>query len=242
MAKQRAAAPSPNSAWQQPKVLLPILGVLGAAALAFGILFALFRESTTAINETVVQCDPADPRCVFRKATHQHADFALFIRGQKFDFDKPEFISTEGNERSDLAHIHEPRSTVVHVHTSGTTWNEFFQTIGFKIADPTLVGTEDATTCLATPDGQQLCNTATEKLRFIVNGVRVDGVAQSFITDLDRVLISYGSETDAQLQAQYAQVTDQACIPSERCKDRIPPDEPPEECSLSDDSCVKPGG
>jgi hypothetical protein len=241
MPKQRAAATPRPAPWLQPKVLLPVVGVLGVAVLAFGILLALFRESTTTINETVVQCDPADPRCVVRKPTHEHADFALFIRGQRFDFNQPQFVSAKENEKSELAHIHEPRFTVVHVHTSGTTWGEFLASLGFKLTDPTLVGVEDAATCLTTPDGQKLCNTATEKLRFIVNGVRVDGVQQSRITDLDRVLISYGPESDTQLQAQYSQVTDQACIPSERCKDRIPAGEEPEPCTVTG-GCLKPGG
>ena len=88
------------------------------------------------------------------------------------------------------------------------------------------------------------CGGGSDSWKFYVNGVKVEGVAATIISDLDRVLLSYGSETDAQVLAdQVSKVTDQACIPSERCKDRIKPDEPIEMCTASNDAgCVKPGG
>ena len=91
------------------------------------------------------------------------------------------------------------------------------------------------------PSGEKLCGTATEKWHFIVNGVKVDGVAETFLGDLQRVLISYGPETDDQVRAQFAQVDDDACIPSERCAERIGPNEQKEECH-GVGVCNKPGG
>ncbi len=58
------------------------------------------------------------------------------------------------------------------------------------------------------------------------------------MSDLSRVLISYGDETEDEARAQFDTVTDQACIPSELCKDRLPPEgEPPEPCSKSGTEC-----
>ena len=45
------------------------------------------------------------------------------------------------------------------------------------------------------PDGTRHCDEGGKSLKFIVNGVKVDGIAFSDIGDLDRVLISYGSES-----------------------------------------------
>ena len=69
-------------------------------------------------------------------------------------------------------------------------------------------------------------------LKFYLNGIRADGIAFEEIGNLDRLLISYGAESDEQVRAeQLSRVTDQSCIPSELCIDRIPPNEPPEQCS-----------
>ncbi|PFG73598.1 hypothetical protein [Tepidiforma thermophila] len=168
-----------------------------------------------------------------RAATHEHADFALVIRGQRFDFGQPQFLSdTEGRELSEHVHIHAPRFTVVHVHSTLATWDEFFRSLGFRLTDPSFPGVTSERTCLVLPSGEQLCNTATERWSFIANGVPVDGLATVTIGDLDRVLFSYGPETPEEALAKYwGLVTDQACIPSELCRARIPPDEPPETCS-----------
>lgn len=225
-----AAATRP---WLRPKLLLPLLGLFVAATVALGVVALFFRDDSTTINlqSNIVTCDPSDPKCTLRKAVHEHANFALFIRGQKFDFNSPDYIGEEGAEFSEVAHIHRPRYSVVHVHMSGTSWNEFLKSIRFDLIDPTVVGVEAKDTCLAVPGGTKYCTTDTEKLTFIVNGVKVDGISTSLITDLDRVLISYGNEDDAALMQQYEQTGDDACIPSERCKERIDPNEPPEACA-----------
>jgi hypothetical protein len=48
--------------------------------------------------------------------------------------------------------------------------------------------------CLTLPS-ERSCDGNRKTLKFIVNGVKADGIAQSDITDLDRVLVSYGSES-----------------------------------------------
>jgi hypothetical protein len=168
-----------------------------------------------------------------RAPTHEHADFALVIRGQRFDFGQPQFLSdAEGRELSEHVHIHAPRLTVVHVHSTLVTWDEFFRSLGFTLTDPSFPGVTPDRTCLRLPSGEKLCNSGTERWSFIANGVPVDGLATVTIGDLDRVLFSYGPETPEEALAKYwGLVTDQACIPSELCRARIPPDEPPETCS-----------
>ena len=218
--------------WQRPKLLLGALSFFVAATVALGVVAIFFRDDGTTINleSKIVSCDASDPKCTLRKDIHEHANFAVFIQGQKFDFNSPDYVGEEGAEFSEVAHIHRPRYSVVHVHKSGTSWNEFMKSVHFDLIDPTIVGVEDKATCLTVPVGKKYCNTDKEKLHFIVNGVKVDGVSTSLITDLDRVLISYGSEDDAALMKQYEQTGDDACIPSERCKERIGPDEQKEPC------------
>ncbi len=236
---------SPGSSQRSlPGVLLGPLGLAGlllVVSLVLAVLYVSKDGGGTEIVHEIVACDPGkDPNCKARFPIHEHANLALYVRGERFDFDKPEFVSTEDREIGSLAHIHEPRHGVVHVHMSGTTWDEFFRGLGFDLLDPTLVaGTSDAQACLTLPGGERLCGAGAEKLRFMVNGVRVDGVSGMRISDLDRVLIAYGAESDAQLLALYTQVGDDACIPSQFCLARVGPDEAAEPCAGRVAGCVK---
>jgi len=227
----------------RPRTWAGISGALLIAAVVLGVLLALGVTGNSTQTFVTVTCKIGTPGCEVRQATHEHADFALFINGTEFSFDQPQFLSTEGNETSADVHIHAPRYTVVHVHTTNTQWSEFFTSLGFKLMDPSFLGTAPDKTCLTMPDKTQYCQTGANTFKFYVNGVKVDGITDTNIHDLDRVLISYGPETDAQVVAnQLPQVTDQACIPSERCRSRIPANEPPEQCTVSNNTCVKPGG
>ena len=241
MPKTAAIPASKAPLWMQPRALLGAVGVLAAGLIALAVLVVTGVVGGTTQVLSYKTCPPGTPGCDLRQPIHEHANFALIIRGKVFDFNKPEFLSTEGNDRSALAHLHEPRVGVVHVHISGTTWHEFFKSLGFDLTDPSFDTVTNEQTCLKLPSGEKLCGTATEKFHFVVNGVKVDGVDQTQIHDLDRVLISYGPETDAQAMALFAQVPDDACIPSLRCAERIPPGEPKEQCVGKVPGCIKAG-
>mgnify|MGYP000900629254 CR=1 FL=1 len=208
-----------------PKQWMPIVGILSVAVIALAIALVLNINKDDKSSESGTTNGGRTP-------VHEHADFLLMIRGQKFDFSQPQFLSTAGGkELSPYVHIHAPRYTVVHVHASLTRWDEFFTSLGFTLTDPSFPGVDSARTCMTLPDKTKLCNTDTEKWKFIVNGVLLDGISNVFIGDISRVLISYGPETaDEVLKSQYPLVTDQACIPSELCLGRIDPNDPPEVC------------
>lgn len=216
--------------WLGPRQWMPIVGVLSLAVVALGLMVA-FASGDDEDNDG--DSGVSAPLAGGRAPTHEHADFAVVVRGEMLDFSKPEFISTpDGKELSEHVHIHDNRYTVVHVHSTLTTWDEFFRTLGFTLTDSTFAGTTAENTCLELPDGEKLCNTATERWSFVANGVPVDGLASVNIGDLDRVLFSYGPETPEDARDRYyGLVTDQACIPSELCVERIPADEPVETCS-----------
>lgn len=207
-----------------PKQWMPIVGILSVAIIALAVLLVLNRGDGEAAPSSTGSG---------RVPTHEHADFAVFIRGQQFDFNKPEFVTSEGDAPiSANVHIHDPRYTVAHVHTTQTTWDEFFTSIGFTVTDPSFPGIDSPRTCMTFPDKTKLCNTDTEKWKFVANGVQVDGMSNVNVSELSRVLFSYGPETAADvLRDQYPKVSTQACIPSELCLDRINPNDPKEPCT-----------
>ena len=207
-----------------PKQWLPLVGVLSLVIVALGVVLILDRNGDDKSAATTTGTG--------RVPIHEHADFALFIRGERFDFNQPQFISRAGGqELSDHTHIHEPHYDVAHVHLSLTTWDEFLTSLGFRLTDPSFPGIDSARTCMTLPDKTKLCNTASETWKFIANGVPVDGMSNVDIADLSRIVFSYGPETVEQVLAdQWPKVGDEACILSELCIARIDPNAPPEEC------------
>ena len=227
--------------WLSPKVWVPIVAVLALGLIAAGVWIVL-DDGGSGTTVEVVTCQIGEEGCENRQPTHMHADFALFIRGQQFDFNQPQFMTDTGHEENPYAHLHEPRSTVVHVHYTGTTWDQFFRSLGFELTDPSAPNL-DGSSSLKLPSGEVLKEGNGETFKFFVNGVQVDGVSFTNIYDLDRVLISFGPESvDQVVSQQLPKVTDQACIPSGRCQDRVPEGEPTEECTIANDTCAKPGG
>ncbi len=211
-----AASPSPTPRGSHgPRIWLPLAVLLTAAVAVLAVLLILNGNGNGEGDAAApAVCEPGTPGCELRQPVHWHADFALYIRGERYDFDQARFISDEEVERSENVHIHQPRPNLVHVHREQTTWREFFTSLGFELTD----------TCLTLPDGEQLCETETERLSFILNGVKLDSLAFEDITNIDRALISYGSESDDELLQQFALVTDEACIVGLQCAERVPPE------------------
>lgn len=209
-----------------PKVWLPGLGLLLLAVIGVGAGWWLSGDGTAAAEPgaPVLAADGT-----LRQPVHWHSDFALFIRGQQFNFAQDPFWSKEGEEKHPYVHIHEPRSTVVHVHREQTTWDEFLTSLGFELTDNSLT----------LPDGTKFMNGNGETLKFFMNGTRIDTLMFQDIADLGKVLITFGPESDEDvLRTQWPKMTDQACIPSELCRDRIPAQPEPEPCSKSGSSCT----
>ncbi len=168
---------------------------------------------------------------------HEHADFALFIDGEKFDFSDFRYMSNEpckitsnslfpsvyahggeatGGGLEAAVHLHNGKGGTIHVHKPGITYEDFFASIGMSFHDNAFV---DA-------DGNRYEKNSEKKFSFIINGKRVDSIESEQVRDLDRVLISYGdrNRTEESLIQEYGYVTNDACIASESCSHREPPE------------------
>lgn len=213
---------SERPAWYQRvgvlrAAVVGVLALMGAAGFALGNALAGDGEDVSSGHGTVI-CTPGEPGCIYGEAIHEHADFALVIGGERWDFGQERYISYDGEELSAHVHIHDPRHTVVHVHREHVTWDAFFRTIGFELRDPTLVGVEAPSLKLDT--GQTLVEGEGGTFKFYLNGVRVVGVAGIEIRSLQQLLVSFGPETEEQAGAQLSLVTDEACIPAGLCPER----------------------
>ena len=134
------------------------------------------------------------------KTVHYHANFALYINGQKDpldDFTQYEEVQACSGESKEnpkgRAHLHKPNTHVVHVHDDAVTWNTFYANIGYGLTDQSI--TVDGKVYVDGQDGKELT--------FILNGKKVDTAANRVIENTDALLVNYGSESDDEIMSHY---------------------------------------
>src|SRR3989338_3867172 len=115
-------------------------------------------------------------------STHIHADFKVYINGEEIK------IYQEKNlEKNKFTHMHPGKDDedVIHVHATGITLKQFF-------------------------------NTKSKTMKYYVNNKLNDEAPDHEINDLDKILISYGDESQAEIQKQLASIGNKACIQSKK--------------------------
>lgn len=135
-------------------------------------------------------------------AVHYHANFALYINGQRDEFKSFTFYEEveacaehqAANPKSRV-HMHDQDSSLIHVHDGGVTWGHFFANLGYGLTDK----------ALQNDDGLFMASES-KKLRFYLNGEEVSAVANRTINSEDRLLISYGEENDEELEKRFKDI------------------------------------
>ncbi len=139
---------------------------------------------------------------VERHQIHSHANFALYINGKRDEFKSFTYYeeitsctNTEQNNPKSRVHMHGNINNVIHVHDEGATWSHFFSNIGYVFADDFL--RTSAASYLPTDEN---------KFTYILNGEIVDNVADKVIDSEDKLLISYGNESEQILRERFEQI------------------------------------
>lgn len=188
------------------------------------LLTALLLSACT--NDSLHTAENPDPN-------HTHADFAIFMNGEQMDFSKNEYMSglpaddaahdEDSEHKHEYLHLHDNVGTVIHSHKPGQTIGEFFASIGLTASDDCFLET---------------CNTDDARWRMFVQQEEIPMNMDYVFSDVDQILVSYGA-TDAEIQEQFTQVTDDACLYSKTCPQR---GDPPAENCISDPAipCVVP--
>jgi hypothetical protein len=138
--------------------------------------------------------------------THYHANFALYINGQREEFKAAHYYeevaacTLHGTiQPAQRAHMHDEINDVVHVHDDAVTWQQFFNNIGWSLG-PNFI--QDDTRSLHVADD-------TNKLNIILNGQNLTdltSMANEVIKDEDRLLISFGDIDDKTLDKEFKSV------------------------------------
>lgn len=121
-----------------------------------------------------------------------HASFLIFTNGTRRIFTNSKY-----HNLSQDVYIEASKPAVVHVKKPGITWGDFFKTLPMQV-------TSD---CLITGDGEKLCNLDTRALKFFINGKQVEDFLAQEIKDGDWAMISYGAQSQAQIDSQLLQAS-----------------------------------
>lgn len=147
-----------------------------------------------------------------KKEVHYHANFAVFVDGERLPFEKFTFyeeIESCGGNGVDSpkirAHMHDQVNHVVHVHDNGVSWGHFFANLSYVNGD----------TVFKTDSDTYIEDDNTE-IHFLLNGQEVGSTANRPIGSEDVLLISIGDQSEDELQEQYSQITQDAAEYNEK--------------------------
>lgn len=127
-------------------------------------------------------------------STHQHADVKVYISGKAVDFSQRKYQIT-----TSFIHFEDGIGDVVHTHATGLTLGHLFKSLGGDLSNNCLVF-----------EGQSYCNGSDKTLKFYVNGQPSSEFGYRVIHDLDKYLVSYGNENNAEIQKQMDSITNLA--------------------------------
>ena len=123
-------------------------------------------------------------------SAHEHASISIKIFDDKFDLTKPEF-----QLQSHFIHLENNNGYVVHRHSDSVPIGFLFQTLNLEL-------TQD---CFVFQDGKEFCSNDDYTLKFYINEKRVDDLRDYLIFDGDFILISYGAETQEEIERQFTE-------------------------------------
>ena len=165
---------------QKRKNTLLAVGILGLIGLIVG--YASYEFVTMGTDTP-----GAPPGAGKLGDEHVHASLLVRIFGDKFDFS-----ATTYQIKSSWIHFEESDGNTIHRHSSGVTLDYLFGTLGLDIYED----------CYIFGDGRQFCTNEDYSLKYFINGDSVNDINDYVIQDDDRILISYGSETEDQIADQ----------------------------------------
>lgn len=133
-------------------------------------------------------------------AVHYHANFAVFINGERETFDNFTFYEEVASCNADelgnpktRVHMHDKVNYVVHVHDNAATWGHFFANLGYTFGNDVMKTDKDTF----------ISGTDEKELRFILNGQETESIANQTIRSEDVLLVDYSEGTTQELMERY---------------------------------------
>lgn len=126
-----------------------------------------------------------------QKIADYKASFAIFTNNSFRNF-----YDLKYHNLSKEVYIQADNPNIIYVKKYGITWGDFFKTLPMNLTQ----------NCLTTGAGQIYCTGQGGELKFYINGNKVPDILKLEIKPGDKLLVSYGFETDEQITAQLERV------------------------------------
>ena len=167
---------------------LKATGIL--AAISVIVIFAAFEFVTSGGDV------PGAPENAGRLGDeHIHGSLLVKIFGDKFDFSTPNY-----QVKTSWIHFENQDGDTIHRHSTGVELEFLFNSMKIALDDK----------CFVFPDGRQFCTNEDYSLKFYVNQQKVDDLRNYVVQEDDRILITYGNESQEEIDKQLAELNAQA--------------------------------
>ena len=130
-------------------------------------------------------------------SAHDHSAIIVNIFGDEFDFSAPAY-----QIKSSWIHFEGRDGSTIHKHATGVTLQFLF--------DSLLLGVDDQ--CFVFQDGRSFCTNEDYNLKLFINGEQVSDIRDYEISEDDKILITFGGETDEQIQEYLKQLNNQELV------------------------------
>lgn len=128
---------------------------------------------------------------------HVHAAFMMMVDGRQIDFSDSKY-----QLKSRFIHVENNDGTTLHRHATGVPFGDFLKSVRMDIVDR----------CLVLDDGSKHCDPDGSRLRFFLNRNEVSSIVEYVTQDRDRLLVTYGNETDGQIESYLAELQQRTII------------------------------
>ena len=131
---------------------------------------------------------------------HVHSSMLVKLHGDTFDFTSPAY-----QIKSSWIHFEAQDGTTIHRHSTGVALGFLFESLGIGLDD-------ECYTFSGTGGDRVFCTNEEFSLKFFVNHQPVPNLTDYVFEDEDKILISYGGETQAEIDSKLAQLDAQAIL------------------------------
>lgn len=157
-----------------------------SALVILGFFFFTSSKKSPSVSTELITSAPQAKASVDKKAS-----FAVFTNGT-FRI----FTASMYHNLSSDAYIESSNPNIVHIKKENITWDDFFKTLPLNLSRD----------CLTTGTGETFCTGERGALKFYINGKFDDNALSQEIDDGDQLLVTFGRETDTQIQKQLQQI------------------------------------
>ena len=175
---------------EKRKNMLIAIGVFAVIAVIVGYSIFLFSNMTQ-------NAPGGPPNAGPLGSDHSHAGILVKIFGDAFDFSSPSY-----QIKSSWIHFEGNDGTTIHKHATGVKLGWLFDTLNLGLNDE----------CFEFSDGRSFCTNDDYSLKFFINHEPATSITDYVFEDGDKILISYGSETQEQIDSQLAELDAQPIL------------------------------